>query len=218
MPKVKDGYFEEKRNEILKAAFEVCKRKPAYELTMSDIVAETGLSQGGVYKYFDNIYSVFSALIDKANLEGNHISKIDEIMNEDISTEAKIEKLFLESENFFSKMLLSYNKILYELSTFCLQNPKLDKKIKEKTSVKPVFPYLAHCLAGLIISQVKAGNFKPIIPVEDILTFIVSSFDGIIRDVTLNKCYNVQSEDITVLDEKKLIHSLYISTLKLLGK
>ena len=218
MPKVKDGYFEEKRNEILKAAFEVCKRKPAYELTMSDIVAETGLSQGGVYKYFDNIYSVFSALIDKANLEGNHTSRIDEIMNEDIPAEVKIEKLFLESENFFSKMLLSYNKILYELSTFCLQNPELDKKIKEKTSVKPVFPYLAHCLAGLIISQVKAGNFKPIIPVEDILSFIVSSFDGIIRDVTLNKCYNIQSEDITVLDEKKLIHSLYISTLKLLGK
>ena len=218
MPKFKDGYFEEKRNEILKAAFEVCKRKPAYELTMSDIVSETGLSQGGVYKYFDNIFSVFSALIDKANLEGNHTSKIDEIIQEAIPAEAKLEKLFLESENFFSKMLLSYNKILYELSTFCMQNPEIDKKIKAKTSVQPVFPYLANCVSALIISQVKAGYFKPILPVEDILTFIVSSFDGIIRDVTLNKCYNIQSENITFLDEKKLIHSLYVSTLKLLGK
>ena len=121
-------------------------------------------------------------------------------------------------EELFSEMILSYNKILYELSTFCMQNPEYDKKIKEKTSVKPVFPYLAHCVSKLIISQVKAGYFKPIIPVEDILTFIVASFDGIIRDVTINKCYNVQSEDISVLDEKKLINSLYVSTLKLLGK
>ncbi|MBP5450857.1 MAG: TetR/AcrR family transcriptional regulator [Treponema sp.] len=218
MPKVSEGYFQEKRNEILNAAFEVCKRKPAYELTMSDIVAETGLSQGGVYKYFDNIFSVYSALIDKANLEGNHTAKIDEIMALDIPGEIKLQKLFMESEKFFSEMLLSYNKILYELSTFCMQNPEHDKKIKEKTSVKPVFPYLAHCVSELIITQVKAGYFKPIIPVEDILTFIVASFDGIIRDVTINKCYNVKSEDISVLDEKKLINSLYVSTLKLLGK
>ena len=56
MPKVKNEYLENKRNEILDAAFAVCKRKPAYDITMTDIVSETGMSQGGVYKYFNNIY------------------------------------------------------------------------------------------------------------------------------------------------------------------
>ena len=80
MPKVSEEYLQDKRNEILDAAFEVCKRKPAYEVTMSDIVSETGLSQGGVYKYFNNIYSVYAALTDRANLIGNQTEHIDEIM------------------------------------------------------------------------------------------------------------------------------------------
>lgn len=46
MPKVKNEYLENKRNEILDAAFAVCKRKPAYDITMTDIVSETGMSQG----------------------------------------------------------------------------------------------------------------------------------------------------------------------------
>lgn len=46
MPKVKDEYLENKRNQILDAAFAVCKRKPVYDVAMTDIVTETGMSQG----------------------------------------------------------------------------------------------------------------------------------------------------------------------------
>lgn len=218
MPKVNEEYLLEKRKEILRAAFEVCKRKPAYEVTMSDIVAETGMSQGGVYKYFNNIYSVYAALIDDANLAGNPIGRIDEIMNSEKSPEIKLQELFTVSEDYFSEMLISYNKILYELGTFCQQNPEYDRQIHEQTTATPVFPYLAHSVAELIVTQVQTGYFKPLVPSEDILTFVVSSFDGIIRDVTLNKCYNLQTDDAAVFDEKKLINCLYLSTLKLLGK
>ena len=218
MPKVSEAYLVEKKNEILDAAFEVCKRKPAYEVTMSDIVAETGLSQGGVYKYFNSIYQVYAALIDRANQAGDQIQQDDGGMLLDIAPEEKLGQLFKISEQFFSDMLLSYNKILFELSTYCIQNPEIDKKIKSETKVTPVFPYLANRAAELIIMQVQAGYFKPVIPVEDVLAFMVSSFDGIIRDVTLNKCYNISSDNMIVLDEKKLISSLYLSTLKLLGK
>ena len=110
------------------------------------------------------------------------------------------------------------NKILFELGTFCIQNPEYDKRINGETKVTPVFPYLASRVAELIVSETASGYFKPVLPVEDILNFLVSSFDGIIRDVTLNKCYNIETEDINNLDEKKLIGCLCISTLKLLGK
>ena len=218
MPKVNEEYFEVKKKEIINAAFEVCKRKPAYDVTMSDIVAETGLSQGGVYKYYNNIYSVYAALIDEANLVGDQKEKIDKIMASKFKPETKLKKLFAVSEDFFSEMLLSYNKILFELGTFCIQNPEYDKRINGETKVTPVFPYLASCVAELIVSETASGYFKPVLPVEDILNFLVSSFDGIIRDVTLNKCYNIETEDINNLDEKKLINCLCISTLKLLGK
>ena len=218
MPKVNEEYFEVKKKEIINAAFEVCKRKPAYDVTMSDIVAETGLSQGGVYKYYNNIYSVYAALIDEANLVGDQKEKIDKIMASKFKPETKLKKLFSVSEDFFSEMLLSYNKILFELGTFCIQNPEYDKRINGETKVTPVFSYLASRVAELIVSETASGYFKPVLPVEDILNFLVASFDGIIRDVTLNKCYNIETEDINNLDEKKLIGCLCISTLKLLGK
>ena len=65
MPKVDKSYFEKKKNKILEAAFSVCMKKPVYSVTMSDIISETGLSQGGVYKYFSNIDDIFIALTNK---------------------------------------------------------------------------------------------------------------------------------------------------------
>ena len=218
MPKVKDEYLIEKKKEIVRAAFEVCKRKPAYNVTMSDIVAETGMSQGGVYKYFNNIYSVYAALIDEANRVGGQIGRIDEVMDSGSVPEDKLKCLFAIAESFFSDMLISYNKILFELGTFCIQNPEYDKRINSETGETAVFPYLASRLAELIVTQSASGYFTPILPVPDILRFVIASFDGIIRDVTLNKCYNIQSSDMKDLDEKELINCLYISTLKLLGK
>ena len=218
MPKVKEEYLIEKKKEIIKAAFEVCKRKPVYDVTMSDIVAETKMSQGGVYKYFNNIYSVYAALIDEANCAGGQIKLIDEVMDSDSDPEDKLKRLFDIAESFFSDMLISYNKILFELGTLCVQNPEYDKRINSETKETAVFPYLAGRLAELIVTQCGSGYFAPVVPVPDILSFVVASFDGIIRDVTLNKCYNIRSSEMNKLDEKKLIGCLYISTLKLLGK
>ena len=218
MPKVKEEYLIEKKKEIIKAAFEVCKRKPVYDVTMSDIVAETGMSQGGVYKYFNNIYSVYAALIDEANRIGGQIRLIDEVMDSDAEPEYKLKQLFGIAESFFSDMLISYNKILFELSTFCIQNPEYNQRINSETKETAIFPYLAGRLAELIITQSESGYFTPIVPVPDILSFVVASFDGIIRDVTLNKCYGIQSSNMKELNGKELISCLYISTLKLLGK
>lgn len=217
MPKVNEEYLQGKRDEILDRAFEVCKRKPAYDVTMSDIVAETGMSQGGVYKYFNNIFSVYAALIDRANSQGDHIERIDGIMASDLAPDKKLKALFDVSEDFFSDMLISYNKILFELGTYCIQNPEADKRINGEVTKPQVFPYLAGRVAELIITGAASGYFKPAVPVEDVLTFIVSSFDGIIRDVTLNRCYKIRSDTMADLDEKKLIGCLYISTLRLLG-
>ena len=217
MPKVNDGYYLEKRKEILRAAFEVCKRKPAWDVTMSDIVAETGMSQGGVYKYFGNICAVYAALIDEANLKGGQTERIDGIMASGDRPEIKLRKLFEAAEEYFSEMLIRYNKILFELSTYSLQNPEAGERINELTTVKPVFPYLARRVSELIMTGAREGYFRPVVPAEDIPAFVIASFDGIIRDVTLNKCYGKTSDEMTGLNEKKLIGCLYSSTLKLLG-
>ncbi|SCW26654.1 transcriptional regulator, TetR family [Ruminococcaceae bacterium YRB3002] len=218
LPKVNDDYLQGKRDEIINAAFEVCRRKPAYDVTMSDIVAETGMSQGGVYKYYNNICSVYAALIDRANLKGDQIKRINGIMASSDAPETKLLELFKVAEQFFTDMLISYNKILFELGTYFIQNPETGTIVNGQTKATPVFPYLAHSVSELIVTEAGTGYFKPVVPVEDILSFIISSFDGIIRDVTLNKCYEQTSEDVSVFDEKKMIRCLYLSTLTLLGR
>ena len=42
MPKVSDEYFENKKNEIVDAAFRVCSKKPITSVVMKDIIDETG--------------------------------------------------------------------------------------------------------------------------------------------------------------------------------
>lgn len=220
MPKVKNEYLENKRNQILDAAFAVCKRKPAYDITMTDIVSETGMSQGGVYKYFNNIDLVLAALIDKANIQGNYIEQIDEIMESGNSLDVILHNLFLVSEQYFSDMLISYNKVLFELSTFFAYNPERNERINKNVTTSSTFGYLTQCASKIIITGAESGYFMPVMPIEDILAFIIASFDGIIRDVTLSKCYLGKSipKSSVAFNEKSLIHCLYRSTMSLLGK
>lgn len=220
MPKVNQSYLSDKKNQILDAAFVVCNRKPAYDVTMSDIVKETGMSQGGVYKYFNNIDLVFAALIDKANLQSNHIERIDKVMKSERSPEKLLQELFLISEQYFSEMLISYNKILFELSTFFAHSPERRERINKNVTTSSTFEYLTQCAFDIIIKQTKEGYFTPVIPIEDILAFIITAFDGIIRDITLTRCYPSRTapDDNIKFDEKRLIHCLYISTITLLGK
>lgn len=220
MPKVKNEYLENKRNQILDAAFAVCKRKPAYDITMTDIVSETGMSQGGVYKYFNNIDFVLAALIDKANTQGNYIEQIDEIMGSGNSLDVILHNLFLVSEQYFSDMLISYNKFLFELSTFFAYHPERNERINKNVTTSSTFRYLTKCTSKVIITGAENGDFMPVMPIEDILAFIIVSFDGMIRDVTLSKCCLGKSmpESSAAFNEKSLIHCLYISTMSLLGK
>lgn len=55
MPKMNQDYFEQKRRKILDAAYVVCMQKPMHEVSMRDIISESGLSQGGIYRYFQTL-------------------------------------------------------------------------------------------------------------------------------------------------------------------
>lgn len=220
MPKVKEEYLVNRRNQILDAAFAVCNRKPAYDVTMTDIVSETGMSQGGVYKYFNNIDLVLAALVDRANSQGNYIEQIDEIRESGNSPEVILQDLFLVSERYFSEMLLSYNKILFELSTLFVYSPDRSKRINQHATTSSTFGYLMKCASEAIITGTKKGYFTPVMPVEDILAFIIASFDGIIRDVTLSGCCSGKNmaPSGVAFNGTKLIQCLYRSVIVLLGK
>jgi TetR/AcrR family transcriptional regulator, transcriptional repressor of aconitase len=52
MPRVTEGYLQSRRRQIMDAAITCFAREGFHRTTMQDIVSETGLSAGAIYRYF----------------------------------------------------------------------------------------------------------------------------------------------------------------------
>mgnify|MGYP001582640522 CR=1 FL=1 len=94
MPKVSAEYITNKKNSILEAALSVCRNKPLYEITMKDIIKESGVSQGGIYRYFSDIDEILIALINISNTNIDFKQNIDEIIENSTTPKDVIESLF----------------------------------------------------------------------------------------------------------------------------
>lgn len=73
MPKVSDDYKEQRRREIADAALKAFRRKGFHAASMSDIIAESGLSAGAIYGHFagkDEIIKAVASTIVGGRTEG----------------------------------------------------------------------------------------------------------------------------------------------------
>jgi TetR/AcrR family transcriptional regulator, transcriptional repressor of aconitase len=62
MPRVSQGYLEARRRQIMDAAITCFARQGFHRATMQDIVAETGLSAGAIYRYFRSKEDIVAAI------------------------------------------------------------------------------------------------------------------------------------------------------------
>jgi TetR/AcrR family transcriptional regulator, transcriptional repressor of aconitase len=65
MPKVSREYLDERRSEILAAASRCFARDGFHRATMQDIVKESGLSPGAIYRYFEGKEAIVVALANE---------------------------------------------------------------------------------------------------------------------------------------------------------
>jgi hypothetical protein len=61
----------------------------------------------------------------------------------------------------------------------------------------------------------KKGEFVPIHPLSEIFTYIMTSIDGVVKNVVLQRYYGVNAGNI---DETKILKIIADSVLYLLGK
>ena len=61
MPKVTEDYLDQRRQQIIDAAFRCFARKGFHQATMRDIYAEAGLSAGAIYHYFSSKEEIIKA-------------------------------------------------------------------------------------------------------------------------------------------------------------
>lgn len=218
MPKVSSQHFEDVKSVILDAALAVSKKKPIHDITMKDIVIESGLSRGGVYQYFSNIDDVLAALINRVNSCPGMKEETNRILTSSDSPETVVTQLFsLAAENISRSP--DYCKIYFEITTLYANNPEREKKARRKINAANGFDFLIEQVFAYICRQIQEGHFQPVLPVEEIFSFLIASFDGIMRDVTLSKCYPSagQVPPPVKFDEKSLTANLSKAVLFFLG-
>ncbi|MGX7632452.1 TetR/AcrR family transcriptional regulator [Bacillus thuringiensis] len=217
MPKVSREYVISKKNAILEASLSVCKVKPLYEITMRDIIKASGLSQGGIYRYYSDLDEILVAIINLANSNADYKQAVDAIIEKSNAPKETIEKLFNFLGEYIKENISTIGKIQFELTILFANNPKRHKKILSNITENESGQYLVERLFNAILTGVSVGNFQPAISTKDLFIFIMTSIDGIVRDVVLQKCYGMFQNEQVQFDEVRLMDTLCKSVLLLLG-
>lgn len=217
MPKVSPEYVIRKKSAILEAAFSVCKVKPLYEITMRDIIKASGVSQGGIYRYFADIDEILVAVINQANAKADYKQTVDSIIENSNCPKEVIKKLFSFLAAYIKDNVTIVGKIQFELTILFANNPERQSKILAEITEHENGQYLVGQLFHSIHEGVALGIFNPEVSLEDLFNFIPTSIDGIVRDVVLQRCYGMNQNDQLLFDENRLMNTLSKSVLLLLG-
>lgn len=217
MPKVSHEYVIKKKNAILEAALTVCKVKPIYEITMRDIIKASGVSQGGIYRYYSDLDEILVAIINQANANADYKQAVDTIIENSDTPKETIKKLFTFLGEYIQKNLSTVGKIQFELTILFANNPERQIKILPYITENESGQYLVEQIFKTIHVGISLGSFKPEVLLEDLFTFIMTSIDGIVRDVVLQKCYGMFQNEQALFDEIRLMQTLCKSVQLLLG-
>ena len=220
MPKVSKEYFDNKRKIILDAALKVFSKKPSYTVSMKDIIKESKLSHGGVYKYYSNIDDIIISLINRNKILVNPKDIIKN--NYDYPEKAIFE--FLEAyKNYFFETTKEYGKIFFELYPMIINDRKRLKKYVNKIDSSVNFVYWIETLFGYFDKKIKEKYFNPISNSPNIYIQISSMLEGVEAELILTKYYNKyynKNRDYKIDVETKLddlVETIYKTILFLMG-
>ena len=219
LPRVKEGYFEDKKNAILDIAEKICAEKPLYKVTMKDIIKETGLSPGAMYASFSDVDEVILSLISRLSLEVDFTSDVERILKENESPEGKIKELIFFLIELVHVSIDTYGKIFSELSYVAITWTD-DKKNKYALSeIQGMYDYVSSSLTKVIEENIVNGYFKPIVSKESIYAMIFAFMDGLVRDLVFVRCYKIENLPMNVtFEEKDLPTAITSSVIHLLNR
>ena len=192
MPRVSEEYLNARRQEIIDAAHRVCLRKPVSMVTMSDIIAETGMAQGGIYRYFTDLDDIFSAMLMDMRESFNIKDETDRIFDGagKESVEETMSKIFDLLATKMEEQLMDIQKINFDLSVMSINDPERTAKIMGGIKGEGNLEHLVNKTAELMGKAAKGGKIKPRVPIKDIITYIASTYSGIQMNCIISACYS----------------------------
>ena len=219
MPKVNEDYFSAKRKYILDSAYAVATSKPVHEVSMRDIISESGLSQGGIYRYFSNIDEIFITLVNSGSDAVSLGEDIDKVLLLDEHPEKILMRLFFIWKRITLDQILGVGKIYFELSILYANDKKRLANFMDNCLIVKEEALFQEKAFGYISKKLGEGYFSPLLPVDEIIRYLFASLDGIIRDSILAYHYQV-NDAFQIANEwntDKLVQSACTAFILLLG-
>ena len=217
MPRVSEEYLNAKRAQIIDAAHRVCLRKPVSMVTMTDIINETGMAQGGIYRYFEDLDDILRAMLLDMREEFNIKDETDRIFEDadKSSVEDIMSRIFDMLGAKMEEQLLDIQKINFDLSVMSINDPERTARIMGGIKGEGNLEHLINRTAELMTKAGNAGQIHPRVPVKDIITYISSAYSGIQMNCIISACY--QNSPMGGYEPRALFKTLEKTVLYLFG-
>ena len=190
MPKVSEEYIQNKKNAIVQAAYRVCLRKPAQMVTMTDVIEESGLSQGGIYRFYKDLDEILCDMITGMRSDYNLIDRIEEIIeDEDASFNEITHRICGLLAEVMEEHLLDIQKINFDLTVMAINDPERVAKIIGGLGGRGNMEYLATALGPRLEKACRDDKLVPKRNPAEILSFISASYAGIEMSCIVSACY-----------------------------
>lgn len=191
MPKVTEEYIANKKNLIIKAAYELCVEKTVSTVTMQDIIDRTGLSQGGIYRFYHDIDEIFADMLVDMRKRVSIKDKVDEIFAkaDELSAKEITARIFDMLADFMSEELMGIEKIDFELSVLAMNAPHRIEKILAGARGVGHMEYIMSRTSDYFKQKLQKGELQAKVSEAELLTYISSAFSGIQMCCIVNNCY-----------------------------
>lgn len=191
MPKVTQEYIDNKKKFIVEAAYRVCLRKPVEMITMMDVIEETGLSQGGIYRFYKDLDEILSDVVSGMRTDYSIIDDLEELFagGDDLSLNEGIHKIFDVLAEAMEKHLLDIQKINFDMTVLAINEPERAEKIIGGIEGRSSFGYLAEVALPKLFEKSWNIGLKFRDTPENIAKFISSAYIGIEMNAILSACY-----------------------------
>lgn len=191
MPKVTEEYITNKKNRIVHAAYDLCIQKTVSTVTMQDIIDATGLSQGGIYRFYKDIDEIFRDMLvynrQRVTIKPQIDAIFENAQSEDIKT--ILHRIFVLLADFMTRELMGIVKINFELSVLSMNNPLRVEKILGEIEGTGNFEYLFMRVSQYLEQCMIRGIVTPKVSSEELLTYLTTAYNGIEMSCIINHCY-----------------------------
>jgi len=217
MPKVTPEYIEQKKQMIVEAAYNVCLRKPVDTVTISDVIAETGMSMGAIYRYYDGLDEILTDMVKKVRTDYGAYDRIMNQINEaDGSFEENVYRIYDVMADVMEEHLMDIQKINFDFGVMAINNPERMKRILSGVEGQGNLEKIGLDLLPKLMEGAGKLGYRMKCTPEELMLFLSSSTTGIEKLCILSSCYGTGIPGKEV-KPRPLFHTLAKSVILLCG-